>query len=530
MSEPETQTVKENTVPEKASPYAWYALGVLTVVYMLNFIDRQILSILSNDIKRDLGLNDADLGFLYGTAFGVFYATFGIPLGKLADSWNRTKLLTLGLTLWSSMTALSGFARNGMELTAARIGVGVGEATASPSAYSLLSDWFPKGQRARALSIYSSGLYIGGGVSLWIGSQAVYLWENMYPGRSGPMGLAGWQAAMLAVGLPGLLVALWVFSLKEPVRGASEGRIVPPVKRPWKGFFDELFNVIPPLTFIGAARRGTSALVINILAALFISAIAYVMFRVTGGSMTSARQWGAMGLGSYAVFSWAASLRASDPPAFALIWKSPAFISTVIGYGMIAFSAYAVSYWSAPYAERALEVTKFDAAIWIGAPGALAGFLGVILGGMMADRIIKRNPAGRIIVIMFGAIAPVIPFIIMFTTKSANVFYIAHFVAGICASAALGAAAATSQDLVLPRMRGVATATFFIGTTLIGLSLGPYLAGFISATNGEDLGFGMLCLLAFLPIPIIALIIAYRTVPEAERTVIERAKAAGEPS
>src|SRR6187549_2241025 len=95
-----------------ASAYAWYTLGVLVLVYMLNFIDRQILSILANDIKADLGLRDDQLGFLYGTAFAIFYALFGIPLGRLADGWNRVRLLALGLGLWSLMTALSGFARN----------------------------------------------------------------------------------------------------------------------------------------------------------------------------------------------------------------------------------------------------------------------------------------------------------------------------------------------------------------------------------------------------------------------------------
>ncbi len=112
--------------------YAWYVLGILFLVYILNFVDRQIISILAEDIKRDLGLKDEDLGFLYGTAFGVFYSLFGIPLGRLADNWNRVRLMTIGLALWSAMTAFSGFARNGAMLTAARIGVGVGEATASP--------------------------------------------------------------------------------------------------------------------------------------------------------------------------------------------------------------------------------------------------------------------------------------------------------------------------------------------------------------------------------------------------------------
>ena len=115
--------------------YSWYALGVLVLVYVLNFVDRQILSILANDIKADLGVDDAFLGFLYGTAFAIFYALFGIPLGKLADSWHRVRLMTIGLALWSLMTALSGFAKNGTMLTGARIGVGVGEATASPTAY-----------------------------------------------------------------------------------------------------------------------------------------------------------------------------------------------------------------------------------------------------------------------------------------------------------------------------------------------------------------------------------------------------------
>ena len=127
------------TTPENASvpAYSWYALSVLVVIYILNFIDRQILSILANDIKADLGVDDAYLGFLYGTAFAIFYALFGIPLGKLADSWKRVRLMTVGLTLWSAMTAFSGFAKDAATLTVARIGVGVGEATASPSAYSL---------------------------------------------------------------------------------------------------------------------------------------------------------------------------------------------------------------------------------------------------------------------------------------------------------------------------------------------------------------------------------------------------------
>ena len=166
---------------DRVSSYSWYVLGILVLVYVLNFIDRQILSILANDIKRDLGLTDADLGFLYGTAFAVFYALFGIPLGRLADSWKRVRLMTVGLALWSLMTAASGFARNGASLAAARVGVGVGEATASPSAYSLISDLFPQRMRGTALAIYSSGLYLGGGLSVLFGGEIAERWNAAWP-------------------------------------------------------------------------------------------------------------------------------------------------------------------------------------------------------------------------------------------------------------------------------------------------------------------------------------------------------------
>src|SRR5690606_28563425 len=199
----------------RAPAYSWYALGALFVVYLFNFVDRQILSILANDIKADLGLTDAELGFLYGTAFAIFYALFGIPLGRLADSWSRTRLLASVLALWSLMTALSGFARSGATLAVARVGVGSGEATANPRASSLISHWFPTRRRATALPISASGLFVGRGRSLLIGGLIVLGRNEAWPAR-GPLGLRGWQAAFVAAGAPGLLLALCVLSLREP--------------------------------------------------------------------------------------------------------------------------------------------------------------------------------------------------------------------------------------------------------------------------------------------------------------------------
>ena len=521
----------EASLPE-ASKYSWYVLLVLVIVYILNFIDRQILSILAVDIKADLGLTDADMGFLGGAAFAVFYALFGIPLGRLADNWSRVKLLSIGLALWSIMTALSGFARNQVELTLARMGVGVGEATASPTAYSLISDYFPKRQRATALAIYSSGLYIGGGVSLFIGALIVQGWNEVYP-QGGPLGLVGWQAAFLAVGIPGVLVGLWVASLREPKRGAMDGLETPVHSAPFRAFISDLSMIVPPFTLLGAWQRGPGALTINVATGAAIAAFAYWMIQLTGNFP----QWSAVGFGYYAVFSWASTLRAKDPATFRLIWGTPAFICTTIGYGLVALAAYALAFWSAPYAEIVLGLPKQELAFILGANGAVSGFLGVILGGRVADALRTKNPAGRILVVILGVLGPIIPIAIGYTTDNAILFYVMNFLAGMLGATALGAAAATTQDLVLPRMRGTATAAFFLGTTLVGLSFGPYMVGQISDLAGTmvdgklvgNLRVGILSLIAVAPVALALLIAAYRSVPKAEQTIVARARDAGEP-
>ena len=524
--------VEVATVPaeRRATGYSWYVLCVLVVVYILNFIDRQILSILAEDIKHDLRLNDSDLGFLLGAAFAVFYALFGIPLGRLADNWNRKRLLAVGLTLWSLMTALSGFSRSQASLSLARMGVGIGEATASPTAYSLISDYFPKRQRATALAIYSSGLYLGGGVSLLIGAKIGQAWNQAYPG-GGPLGLVGWQAAFLAVGIPGVLMALWIMTLREPVRGAMDGLPTVGSPTPFRNFAIDLSTIVPPFTLYGAWQRGPVALAVNLGVAALAAAFAWLMIEITG----NLPQWASISFGYYAVFSWACTLKARDPATWRLIWGTPAFVCTTLGYSLVSLVAWALGAWAPPYAERILHLPKQELAFVLGANAAVAGFLGVIIGGRVADALRSRNPAGRILVIMFGVIAPIVPLWVGYTTANPVLFYAMSFTAGMCGAAALGAAAATTQDLVLPRMRGTATAAFFLGTTLVGLSFGPYMVGQISDFAGTmvdgklvgDLRTGILSLVAVAPVALGLLIVAYRTLPAAEASLHERSGEAG---
>tara|TARA_Y100000590_G_scaffold123119_1_gene140996 strand:+ start:2639 stop:3913 length:1275 start_codon:yes stop_codon:yes gene_type:complete len=195
---------------ERVSPlYRRYVLGVLVLVYAANFVDRQILSILVQPIKEELGVSDTWMGFLTGITFALFYTIAGIPIARWADRGSRRNLIVIGLALWSAMTALSGLAKNFFHLAAARIGVGVGEATLSPAAHSMISDYYPPEKRATALAIYSMGIHLGIFLGYFLGG-----WINE---------LYGWRAAFMVVGLPGLFLAVFVFfTVREPIRGSIE--------------------------------------------------------------------------------------------------------------------------------------------------------------------------------------------------------------------------------------------------------------------------------------------------------------------
>ncbi|MDH3641342.1 MAG: MFS transporter [Gammaproteobacteria bacterium] len=199
-----------NDTPAPYKPaYRNYALGVLFLGYVVNFIDRSILSILLEPIKLELELSDTELGLLGGLAFAIFYTTLGIPIAALADRWSRVKILSIAMVVWSGMTALCGLAQNFTMLLIARIGVGVGEAGASPPSHSLISDYFPIETRATALSIYALGIPFGSMIGNFVGG----------------IGAAelGWRATFMLVGLPGILVALVIwFSLREPPRGMAD--------------------------------------------------------------------------------------------------------------------------------------------------------------------------------------------------------------------------------------------------------------------------------------------------------------------
>jgi MFS family permease len=198
---------------------AWYAVFILTLANISSFIDRQILSLLVKPIKRDLQLTDIEMSLLMGLSFAIFYTLFGVLIGRLADTKSRRNIIMAGITVWSFMTALCAGVGNYTQFFLARMGVGVGEATLSPSAFSMISDLFPKKRLATAMSVFSLGIFLGSGLAMLISSGIVAklptegmvslpIFGEIFP----------WQLIFLYVGLPGLIIALLLFTIKEPAR------------------------------------------------------------------------------------------------------------------------------------------------------------------------------------------------------------------------------------------------------------------------------------------------------------------------
>ncbi len=220
MRKSESLALKNNMITSKVSQkseksaayspaYANYVLGVLFIVYVFNFVDRQIMSVFIGPIKAEFGASDTAMGLLVGFAFAVLYTFAGIPIARWADKSNRRNIIAIGLTIWSAMTIASGMAKTFVHLVIARIGVGIGEAAGTPPAHSLIADYFPTHRRGTALAIYSSGVFAGSAVAYLGGG---YLLEHF-----------DWRTAFIVIGVPGVLFALVLrFTVKEPPRGQSD--------------------------------------------------------------------------------------------------------------------------------------------------------------------------------------------------------------------------------------------------------------------------------------------------------------------
>lgn len=368
-----------------------YALGVLMLIYGCNFLDRQILVILQEPIKADMGLSDAQLGLLTGFAFAIFYVIAGIPIAYLADRGNRRNIIAVAITFWSAMTMLCGVAQNYMQLLLARIGVGIGEAGSTPPSHSMISDMFAPGERARAFALFTIGLYFGVAAGYIFGGQfGEYI---------------GWRHALMVAGIPGVLLALVLrFTVTEPVR-------------------------TPSVTSPPGFSQAVAALV--------------------------------------------------GQPMFWLITLATA-AGTFVNYGTGSFNP--------SYLMRSHGLALGTTGIVLAITSSGSGILGTWIGGVLADRLGKRDPAWYLRICLLGQ-ALSVPFsVIAYLSTDLHVAVAALFISHMLVVFMLAPSVAVIQGMVVPEMRALASAVFFFVVNLIGLGLGPLAVGLVSDALTPEYG------------------------------------------
>jgi MFS family permease len=416
-----------------AKPGLTFTLGVLLAVNTMNFFDRQVPGAVAEPLRKELRLSDAQVGWLT-PAFLVLYAIIGLPLGRWADIGRRTRILAVGVGLWSLLTAASGLAWNFWSLFVCRLGVGVGEASCAPTANSLLGDLFPRQRRAWAISVFMLGLPIGLGFSFVVSGNVADWW--------------GWRAAFFVAGLPGLVLAVLCLWIAEPPRGAAEEHA------------------------LGAARRPGAALL--------------------------------------------------------LVLRIPTMWWIILSGALHNFNMYAIGTFLSPYLQR-FHGLRTGQAGWVsGIIYGWVGGLGILLGGWVCDRIVRRRVSGRLEVSTL-ALAIGTPCIFLALEQPAGALW--PFAAWMLLGCMLAyvyypGVYSTIQDIVEPSLRGTAMAVYFFAMYLLGGALGPVITGSVSdyfareaaltATPEEARAIGLHQAMYMIPILglllVVVLLIASRTV------------------
>ena len=393
-------TPSESAPHSAYSPrYRNYVLFVLFLTYVLNFVDRQLMTILLEPIKNEFGASDTAMGFLTGFAFALFYATLGIPVARLADRWSRRNVIAISITVWSGMTALCGAASTFTQLALFRVGVGVGEAGGTPPSHSLIASYFPPEQRSTALSIHSTGTQFGILVGMLGGAVIA---ESL-----------GWRWAFVVFGVPGVLVGLLLaFTVKEPPRvPASDGNMR-----------EDLMTLL----------------------------------RI---------------------------------PSFPLIAAAGAF-TALAGYGLGA--------WSPSFLIRIHGLTLVEAGILLGGIGTLGGLIGAIAGGVMCDRLVRRDRRWQLWLPALGALGSA-PMMLAFILWPESHFWeiagmkvpvaaVFMLFGGIVSSLWIGPTYAAIQSVAPDSLRTQASALFLFAFNLVGLGLGPLVVGIASDLLQESYG------------------------------------------
>ena len=517
---------------------AKYALVLIALTNAISLLDRQILAILAPAIKRDLNIGDAEMGLLYGTVFALFYALFSLPLGRLADGWVRSKLLALSIGFWSAATALGGMANGFAMLAVSRLGVGIGEASAQPAGTSLIYDYWPKHRRGFVMAVLASAIALGMGGSLVLGGVAAADWDAAFASGTAPLGLKGWQFAFLVASLPGFVLALFMWRLREPERGAMDGIQTPPDPAPFRASWNVLAAVTPGFNWLALGRRGAPGAYwrFNLIA---LAGIVLAMWGlVTLCTALSPRppldfgavsinphllQWSVIGFGLFVIVNLMQNMAVTDAQAFRVISRSPTLLmvmavgtlQSVLNYGMMSFNpSFLMKYYGLSLKDTALQ---------FGLVSAGMGILGTLFWGPLSDWLQKRFPGvGRAYVALFCmGLSPLISFWV-YHAPDATAFYWRFVAYSMVLTGWLPPLYAIMYEQVLPRMRGTTSSVYLLVSTILGLGIGPYAVGVLSDASG-DLRGSMLTINAVGIAIVVLMLVVARRAQRDENALMERA-------
>ena len=521
----------------------WYALFLVSSGQGLSLLDRQILSILAPSISRDLGIGDAEIGLLYGTLFALFYALFSLPLGRLVDGWIRTRLLGICILSWSLATGLAAFAQSFAVLAISRLGVGIGEGAAQPGANSIIFDTFPRNRRGTAMAAMGIATALGLGLSMALGGFVAQWWDTRYATGDAPLGFSGWQFAFLVAALPGLLLAWALFRMKEPLRGGLDG--LPPENdaHPFKASAAVLGAVTPGANWFVLWHRNAGARqwAINLGGLALILGVCWTMTQVTqdfsprppleafGTSLDPhVLQWFVVGFGAFVVLNLFQSLKLTDKPSYNVMLSPSLLLLFVVG-GLQTAINYGVMGFTPSFLIREYGLDQATTGLQFGLLAAALGVAGPVIAGPLSDFLTTRMGAkGRVWLTL--ASLGVSPFFGIWTYSSPDPFnfYLRFSVYSIILTLWLPPIYSLYYDLVLPRMRGMASSTYIIVSTLLGLGMGPYFVGIVSDRNGGDLGRAIISINVVAPVIVVILVYVLTRIQRDEDSLRERARAGGE--
>jgi MFS family permease len=451
--------------------YRFYVLAVLILVYMLNFLDRQIIGILAAPLKEEFGMSDAEFGLLGGIAFASVYSTLAIPLAWLADRMSRVWIMTGALAVWSGFTALCGVAGNFGQLFLYRMGVGVGEAGGVAPAYSLIADYFPPNQRARALAAFAFGIPLGTAAGTLVGG----LLAAEY----------GWRTAFIVVGLLGVLLApVLRLTVRDPKRGATD---------------------VPKAVETGAPIDAAPVTASPMPASDRVGRLAgLVMLGLGGGlvALAAVIRFGGIDLADWMVVGFAGLLASVigvslliARVAASAVFPKKSFWLLALGAASSSVCGYGVAGWLPLFFMRSFDLTLRQVSWYYAGIALIGGMLGIWLGGMIADRTAKRGKGAYPLVpaIAFLISAPLFiaamnaPWLIGLVlpgggdqTQQLVLAFLIFLIPTGLNLAWLGPITASIQHLVPAPMRSTASALFLLLNNLLGIAVGFYYFGAVS--------------------------------------------------